>query len=82
MADATIHDPAPPIASSANDEDSGNDSGAESVEMVTYSSLTWGAAKMADGEIPELTDFFKKTTAKLITIIVSWLVTSSLSFLR
>jgi hypothetical protein len=78
MADATIHDPAPPIASSANDEDSG----AESVEMVTYSSLTWGASKMADGEIPELTDFFKKTTAKLITIIVSWLVTSSLSFLR
>jgi hypothetical protein len=37
---------------------------------------------MADGEIPELTDFFKKTTAKLITIIVSWLVTSSPSFLR
>jgi hypothetical protein len=46
MADATIHDPAPPIASSANDEDSG----AESVEMVTYSSLTWGASNGRRGD--------------------------------
>jgi hypothetical protein len=30
--------------------------------MVTSSSPTRGAAKMADEEIPELTDFFKKTT--------------------
>jgi hypothetical protein len=62
MADATIHGPAPPVAPSVNDEDSRNDSGAESVAMVTSSSPTRGAAKMADEEIPELTDFFKKTT--------------------
>jgi hypothetical protein len=61
MADATIHDPAPPVAPSVNDEDSGNDSGVESVVMVT-SSLTRGATKMANGEIPELTDFLKKMT--------------------
>jgi hypothetical protein len=62
MANATIHDPAPPVAPSINDEDFGNDSGAASIAMVTSSSLTRGAAKMADGEILELTDFFKKTT--------------------
>jgi hypothetical protein len=57
MADATIHDLAPPVAPSVN-EDSGNDSGAESIAMATSSSLTHGAPKMADGEIPELIDFF------------------------
>jgi hypothetical protein len=62
MADATIHGPAPPVAPSINDEDSKNESGAESVAMVTSSSLTHGAAKMADGEILELTNFFKKMT--------------------
>jgi hypothetical protein len=61
MADATIHDPAPPVAPSINDEDSGNDSGEESAAMMTSSSLTHSAAKMADGEIPELTNIFKKT---------------------
>jgi hypothetical protein len=61
MADATIHDPSPLIAPSINDEDSENDSGVESATMVTSSS-THSAAKMADGEIPELTDFFKKMT--------------------
>jgi hypothetical protein len=30
--------------------------------MVTSSSLTRGATRMAEGEIPELTDFFKRTT--------------------
>jgi hypothetical protein len=62
MADATIHDPTPPVAPSVNDEDSGNESGVENVAMVTSSSLTHGATKMADGEIPKLTNFFKKIT--------------------
>jgi hypothetical protein len=62
MAGATIHDPASLIAPSVNDEDSGNDSRAESVVMVTSSSPTRGATKMADGKILELTDFFKKMT--------------------
>jgi hypothetical protein len=61
MADATIHDHAPLVAPLVNDEDSGNDSEAESVAMTTSSSLTRGAIKMADGEILELIDFFKKT---------------------
>jgi hypothetical protein len=82
MADATIHDPAPLVATSVNDEDSENDSRVESVAMVTSSFPTCGAAKMVDGEIPELTDFFKKMTAKLIMIVVSWLVTYSPSSLR
>jgi hypothetical protein len=60
MAGATIHDPASLIAPSVNDEDSGNDSGAKSVVMVTSSSPTRGATKLADGKILELTDFFKK----------------------
>jgi hypothetical protein len=56
MADATIHDPAPLVALSVNNEDSR----AESTAMVTSSSRTRGATKMVDGEIPELMDFFKK----------------------
>jgi hypothetical protein len=60
MADTTIHDPAPFIAPSVNDEDFENDSGAESVVMTTSSSRTRGATKMADEEILELMDFFKK----------------------
>jgi hypothetical protein len=58
MVDTTIHDPAPLIAPLINDEDSR----AESIAMVTSSSPTRGAAKMADMEIPELADFFKKMT--------------------
>jgi hypothetical protein len=62
MADTTIHEPTAPIALSVNDDDSRHDSGAESTAMATSSSPTRGATKMADREIPELTDFFKKTT--------------------
>jgi hypothetical protein len=42
-------------------DDTENDSGVESV-TATASSLTHGAALMAKGEIPELSDFFKKTS--------------------
>jgi hypothetical protein len=62
MADTTMHAPATPVAPSANVDDSGHDSGAESTAMAASSSPTHGATKMAEGEIPELTDFFKKTT--------------------
>jgi hypothetical protein len=61
MADTTVHAPAAPVAPSAGTDDSGHDSGAESAAMVA-SSPTCGAIRMAVGEIPELTDFFKKTT--------------------
>jgi hypothetical protein len=50
MADATIHDRAPLVAPSVNDEDSENDSGVGSIVMAT-SYLTRGATKMAEGEI-------------------------------
>jgi hypothetical protein len=62
MADATIHDPTPFVTPLVNDEDSGNDSGVESVAMTTSSSPTRGATKIADDKIPELTDFFKRMT--------------------
>jgi hypothetical protein len=62
MADTIVHDPAAPIALSVNDDDSGHDSEVESVMMAAFSSPTCGATKMADGEIPKLTDFFRKMT--------------------
>jgi hypothetical protein len=61
MADATVHAPAAPVAPSANTDDSRHDSRVESSVMVASSSPTRGATKMAEGEILELTDFFKKT---------------------
>jgi hypothetical protein len=62
MADTTVHDSATPVAPSVNDDDSGHDSEAESITMATSSSPTRVTTKMADGEILELTDFFKKMT--------------------
>jgi hypothetical protein len=62
MADTTVHDPAAPVALSVNDDDFGHDSGVESVMMAAFSSPTRGATKIADGEIPKLTDFFRKMT--------------------
>jgi hypothetical protein len=44
------------------DDDAGGDSGAQSTALTTSSSLTRGASMMAKGEIPELTDFFEKTS--------------------
>jgi hypothetical protein len=61
MADTIVHAPATLVAPSASADDSGHDSGAESAAMAA-SSPTHGATRMAAGEIPELTDFFKKTT--------------------
>jgi hypothetical protein len=58
MADTTVH---AHVAPSASADDSGHDSGAESAAMVA-SSPTCGATRMAEGEILELIDFFKKTT--------------------
>jgi hypothetical protein len=59
MADTTVHAPAAP---SANADDSGHDSGAESTAMVASSSPTRGATRMVKGQIPKLTDFFRKMT--------------------
>jgi hypothetical protein len=53
--------------------------------MVTSSSPTRGATKMADGEIPELTDFFKKMTIteddRKAYHDLGWLVGNLLSFI-
>jgi hypothetical protein len=62
MADTTARSPAALVTSSANTDDSRHDSGTESTVMAASSSPTRGAAKMAEGEILKLTDFFKKTT--------------------
>jgi hypothetical protein len=62
MADTTVHVPAALAAPSTNADDSGHDSRVESTAMSASSSPTCGATKMAEGEISELTDFFKKTT--------------------
>jgi hypothetical protein len=61
MADTIVHAPVAPVAPSASADDLGHDSGAESTAMAT-SFPTRGATRMTMGEIPELTDFFKKTT--------------------
>jgi hypothetical protein len=61
MAGTTVHAPTTPVAPSASADDSRHDSGVESTAMVA-SSPTHGATRMAVGEIPKLTDFFKKTT--------------------
>jgi hypothetical protein len=61
MAGTTVHAPTAPVAPSASADDSGHDSGVENILMAA-SSPTHGATRMAAGEIPELTDFFKKMT--------------------
>jgi hypothetical protein len=45
---------------SINDDDTRSNFGAESTAVSTSTSLTRDASLMAKGEIPELTDFFKK----------------------
>jgi hypothetical protein len=62
MADTTVHAPTALVASSANTNDSGHNSGMENTVMAASSSPTHGATKMVEGEILELTDFFNKTT--------------------
>jgi hypothetical protein len=47
------------------DDDAGGDSGAESTAMTTSSSPTRSASLMVKGEIPKLTDFFKKTSVSM-----------------
>jgi hypothetical protein len=69
MTNTTVHAPAAPVAPSASADDSGHDSGAESAAMAASSSPTRGATRMEEGEIPELTDFFKKTTAGRTTTV-------------
>jgi hypothetical protein len=59
MAEGPSHDPI--ITNPPTDEDTENDSGAESIAAMT-SSPSRGAALMAKGEILELSDFFKKTS--------------------
>jgi hypothetical protein len=62
MAGTTVHAPGAPVSPLANADDSGHDSGVKTTAMIGSSSPTRGTTKMAEGEIPELTYFFKKTT--------------------
>jgi hypothetical protein len=59
MAEGPSRDPI--VTNPPADEDIGNDSRAESITAMA-SSLTRGTALMAKGEIPEPSDFFKKTS--------------------
>jgi hypothetical protein len=59
MAEGPSRDPI--ITNPSADEDTGNDSGMKSI-TATASSLTCGTALMAKGEIPEQSNFFKKTS--------------------
>jgi hypothetical protein len=61
MVNTSVPHPTSPSAPLINDDDSGYNSATEGAAMVTSSSPTRGVIKMDDGEIPELTDFFKKT---------------------
>jgi hypothetical protein len=61
MAKETVHNP-PPVNPSSDGDDTRSNSEAESTAITTSSSPTRGAARMADGKILELSDFFKKTT--------------------
>jgi hypothetical protein len=60
MAKGPAHDP--DAINPLVDESTRSDSEAESTAMTTSSSPTRGVSMMAKGEIPELTDFFKKTS--------------------
>jgi hypothetical protein len=59
MAEGPARDPT--VTNQPADEDTGRNSGAKSV-VVMASSLTRGVTLMAKGEIPELSNFFKKTS--------------------
>jgi hypothetical protein len=61
MANTSVPRPTSPSAPLINDDDSGYSFATESAAMATSSSPTRGIIKMDDGEIPELTNFFKKT---------------------
>jgi hypothetical protein len=84
MANTTVHAPAALVAPSASADDSGHDSAAESATMVA-SSATRGATRMAAGEIPELTNFFKKTNVtkddRRAYHDRGWLIGNSVSFI-
>jgi hypothetical protein len=58
MAEGPAHDLA--VVNPSVDESTRSHSEAESTAMTTSSSLTRGVSMMAKGEIPKLTDFFKK----------------------
>jgi hypothetical protein len=60
MVEGLAHDPA--VINPLVDESTRSDSNEESTAMTTSSSPTHGVSMMAKGEIPELTDFFKKTS--------------------
>jgi hypothetical protein len=60
MAEGPAHDPT--VVNPSVDESTRSDSEAESTAMTSSSSPTRGVSMMAKGEIPELTDFFKKTS--------------------
>jgi hypothetical protein len=60
MAEGPAHDPT--AVNPSVDESTRSDFEVESTAMTTSSSPTHSVSMMAKGEIPKLTDFFKKTS--------------------
>jgi hypothetical protein len=60
MAEKIAHDV--PTSGKPTDDNVESDSGMKSAALATSSSPTLGTIKMADRKVPEMSDFFKKTT--------------------
>jgi hypothetical protein len=84
MAMETAHDF--PINDKPAGDDTQSDSGAVSVALATSSSPTLAATKMADRKIPEMSDFFEKTTVteeeRQAYHEFSWLTGNLISMIR
>jgi hypothetical protein len=83
MAAETAHDL--PIVDTPIGDDAQSDSGAKSAAPITSSSPTLAATKMADKKVPEMSDFFKKTTItkeeRLAYHSFSWLTGNLISII-
>jgi hypothetical protein len=82
MAEGPAHDPA--AVNPSVDDSTRSDSEAKSTSMTTSSCTTHGVSMMAKGEIPELTNFFKKTSLLKEELqgyhCLGWLTGNILSF--
>jgi hypothetical protein len=83
MAAETAHDL--PIANKPTDDDAQSGSRVKSAAPATSSSPTLAATKMADRKVPEMSDFFKKTTVteedRLAYHMFGWLTGNLLSMI-
>jgi hypothetical protein len=83
MAMETAHDL--PISDAPTGDDTQSNSEAESTALVTSSSPTQATTKMVDRKVPEMRDFFKKTTVteeeRLAYHSFDWLIGNLISMI-